>query len=169
MPPTTLPTVMPFSASIATKPFSIPWKCLDDAEPTKIGPQSITKNKPIALKTFAQVLANVCDTPSSQLPKPTRKGDRFSISIPDDEYDIGLSDCKNNLHGMVIWPKGISPLTVVALREKLKPVWKELGPWGVTSIGKGFYEFVFSSIEDARRVRSVSSWLLNPGFLKLFP
>jgi hypothetical protein len=57
----------------------------------------------------------------------------------------------------------------VALKEKLKPIWKDLAPWGVTSIGKGFYEFVFSSIEDARRVRSVSSWLLNPGYLKLFP
>ena len=38
----------------------------------------------------------------------------------------------------------------------------------MTSIGKGFYEFVFSSIEDARSVRSVGSWLLNPGLLKLF-
>lgn len=42
-------------------------------------------------------------------------------------------------------------------------------PLGVTSIGKGYYEFVFSLIEDARRVRSVNSWPLNPGFLKLFP
>lgn len=51
----------------------------------------------------------------------------------------------------------------------MKPVWKNLAPWGVTSIGKGYYEFVFSSVEDARRVRSVGSWMLNPGLLKLFP
>jgi len=66
-------------------------------------------------------------------------------------------------------PKGATPLTVVSLREKLKPLWNDLSPWGVTSIGRGVYEFVFSSIEDARRVRSITSWFLNPGYLKLFP
>jgi len=162
-------TAMPLPPPSTSNPFLIPWKCLDDSDPVKIAPQNKTKTLPFAQKTFAQVLANVCDTPSSQLPKPTLKGDKFSISIPDDEYDLGLNTCKNNLHARVIWPKGSSPLTVVALKEKLKPIWKDLAPWGVTSIGKGFYEFVFSSIEDARRVRSVSSWLLNPGYLKLFP
>ncbi|CAI8616727.1 unnamed protein product [Vicia faba] len=34
--------------------------------------------------------------------------------------------------------------------------------------GRGFYEFVFSSIEDVQRVRVVLSWSLKPGFLKLF-
>jgi hypothetical protein len=36
------------------------------------------------------------------------------------------------------------------------------------SLGKGFYEFCFSSLEDVKRVRSVVSWNLQPGFLKLF-
>jgi len=103
------------------------------------------------------------------LPKPTLKGDKFSILIPDDEYDLGLDACKNNLHAHVIWPKASTPLTVVALMEKLNPVWKDLGPWGVTFTGKGYYEFVFSSIKGSRRVRSVNSWYLNLGYLKLFP
>ncbi|MCI67187.1 DUF4283 domain protein, partial [Trifolium medium] len=30
------------------------------------------------------------------------------------------------------------------------------------SLGKGFYEFTFSSLEDVRRVRSIASWNLNP-------
>jgi len=38
----------------------------------------------------------------------------------------------------------------------------------VTSLGKGFYEFNFSSIEDMRTVRSVGSWNLSHGILKLF-
>lgn len=105
----------------------------------------------------------------SQLPKPSRKGDDFAIPIPDDEYEIGLETCKNNLHARIIWPKGATPLTVHALREKLKPIWKSLGRWGVTSPGKGYYEFCFSSVEDARSVRSIASWNLNPGLLKLFP
>jgi len=105
----------------------------------------------------------------SQLPKPTRKGDDFTIQIPDDEYDIGLEACENNLHAPVIWPKGATPLTVHALREKLKPIWKSLRRWGVTSLCKGYYEFCFSSVEDARRFRYVASCNLNPGVLKLFP
>jgi len=96
------------------------------------------------------------------------KGDKFSIEIPEEEYEIGMDSCKTNLHARVIWPKGSTPLTIVGLREKLKPVWKNLSPWGATSIGKGFFEFVFSSVEDARRVRAVGSWMLNHGLLKIF-
>jgi hypothetical protein len=67
-----------------------------------------------------------------------------------------------------VWPKGATPLTVVAVKSKLAPLRKDLERWGITSLGKGFYEFSFSSLEDVRRVRSVASWNLNPGFLKLF-
>jgi hypothetical protein len=35
-------------------------------------------------------------------------------------------------------------------------------------LGKGFYEFVFSSLEDVQKVKSAGSWNLNPGLLKLF-
>jgi len=163
-------TAMPKQPSPTFKPLPINWKCLNESDDVSIAPQKPPyHNLPKAQMSFAQALTNICDTPSSQLPKPTIKGDKFSISIPDEEYDLGMEACKNNLHARIIWPKGSSPLTVVALKEKLKPVWKNLAPWGVTSIGKGFYEFVFSSVEDARRVRSVGSWMLNPGLLKLFP
>jgi hypothetical protein len=163
-------TAMPKPPPNSFKPLPINWKCLNDSDDVPIAPKKPpNQNLPKAQMSFAQALANICDTPSSQLPKPTIKGDKFSISIPDDEYDLGMEACKNNLHARIIWPKGTSPLTVVALKEKLKPVWKNLAPWGVTSIGKGFYEFVFSSVEDARKVRSVGSWMLNPGLLKLLP
>jgi hypothetical protein len=72
------------------------------------------------------------------------------------------------LHGRIIWPKGTTPLTVVDLKKKLSVIWKDLSRWGITSLGKGYYEFCFSSLEDVRRVRSVVSWKINPGFLKLF-
>jgi len=74
------------------------------------------------------------------------KGDNFSISIPEEEYLVGIEECKHNLHGRVIWPKGSTPLTVASLRSKLAGVWKDLDRWGVSSIGRGYYEFVFSSI-----------------------
>lgn len=149
---------------MASNQFIVPWLCLQDASPAKIVP----KSNPTKPKTFAQALKNVCDIPMSQLPQTTVKGKQVAISIPDEEYELGLEDCKNNLHGRIIWPKGATPLTVYALREKLKGVWQSFGHWGVSSIGRGYYEFCFSSIEDARRARSVGSLNLNPGFLKLF-
>jgi hypothetical protein len=79
-----------------------------------------------------------------------------------------VNACKHNLHGRIIWPKGATPLTVAAVKSKLAPMWKDLSQWGVSSLGKGFYEFVFSTLEDVRRVRSIASWNLNPGLLKLF-
>lgn len=80
----------------------------------------------------------------------------------------GLEACKHNLHGRVIWPKGSTPLTTISLKAKLSTLWKDLGPWGVSFIGKGYYEFIFTSLEDVKRVRSVAAWNLSPGNLKLF-
>ena len=96
------------------------------------------------------------------------KGDRLAIEIPEDEYLVGVDECKISLQGRIIWPKGSSPVTVENLRAKLSVLWKSIGKWGITSIGKGFYEFTFSTLEDMKRVRSVASWSLNPGILKLF-
>jgi len=76
--------------------------------------------------------------------------------------------CKHNLHGRIIWPKGTTPLTVHDLRNWLSNLWKNLGQWSMSSLGKGYFEFIFTSLEDVKRVRSLPSWNLNPGFLKLF-
>jgi len=104
----------------------------------------------------------------SQFPKTSLKGNNHAISIPEEEYELGIETCKHNLHAQIIWPKGATPLTVFALREKLTVIWKSFGRWGISSIGKGFYELCFSSIKDARTARSVCSMNLNPGLLKLF-
>ncbi|MCH93483.1 hypothetical protein A2U01_0014435, partial [Trifolium medium] len=153
--------------------FSIPWPCLD-LSPKQTGPEeninkeSETLNINKAKKSFAQVVNNVRDIPLSQLPQACFKGDRLAISIPETDYLAGMEACKHNLHGRIIWPKGANPLNIGALKNKLTPLGKDLAKWGVQSIGKGFYEFSFSSLEDVRRVRSVASWSLNPGMLKLF-
>lgn len=149
-------------------PFVLNWSCLRDSEPPTIAQKQPSVPRQTTQKTFAQVLNTVCDIPLSQLPKPSLKGNKTAISIPDEEYSKGLETCKHNLHARVVWPKGATPLTAVALREKLRPLWKTLDRWGVTSIGKGYFEFSFSSLEDARSVRTIGSWNLNPGLLKLF-
>lgn len=79
-----------------------------------------------------------------------------------------MDACKYNLHARVLWSKGATPLTVYALRNSLSILWKNLGKWGVSSIWKGYYEFIFTSLEDVKGVRSIPSWNLNPGILKLF-
>jgi hypothetical protein len=148
--------------------FNIPWKCLDiDSEPQNeiINPPETT---PKPSKTFAQALTNLCDIPLSQMPHPVVKGDRLAIEIPETLYQVGLEACKHNLHGRILWTKGSTPLSVVALKAKLSLIWKDFSKWGVISLGKGFFEFTFSTLEDVRRVRSIPSWNLNPGLLKLF-
>jgi hypothetical protein len=151
------------------QPFAIPWKFLDYTDPHETSPKPNPKTQTLKTsKTFAQALSNVCDVPESQLPQPCVKGGNLAIEIPEEEYLEGVQICKHNLHGRVVWPKGSTPLTILNLKSKLAPLWKDISRWGVTSIGKGFYEFSFSSVEDLRRVRSVASWNLNPGLLKLF-
>lgn len=77
--------------------------------------------------------------------------------------------CKHNLQGRVIWTKGSTLLIAPALKNKPTPLWKNLIRLGITSLGKGFYEISFSSLDDVKRVRASPFWNLDPGTLKLFP
>jgi hypothetical protein len=156
------------AATNTSPPILIPWPCLYQSPPTTNLKPDDPKPDPKPTKSFAQALSNVCDIPNSQLPQPVIKGDRVSITIPEDEYVYGMDDCKHNLHARIIYPKGSTPLTVFSLRAKLAAHWKNLGRWGVQNIGKGFFEFTFASLEDLKRVRSIGSWNLNPGFIKFF-
>jgi len=151
------------------KPFTLSWTCLQSEpnSPSKSLPRpqnTQTRHQ----KTFAQAVGNICDIPLSQLPKPCLKGDDRAIQIHDDEYEAGLEACKHNLQGRIIWPKRSNLISVESLKTMMSVLWKDFKRRGVTSIGKGFYEFSFSSIEDMRRVRSIGSWNLSPGLLKLF-
>ncbi|PNX96058.1 hypothetical protein L195_g019259 [Trifolium pratense] len=151
--------------SSTTENVLIPWSFLLDSS-EKPSPKSSIP--PTTKKSFADAVSNVCDVPSSQLPQPVIKGNDVAISIPEEDYQSEVDACKHCLHGRIIWPKGAKPVKVCDLKTKLLPLWKSLGRWGITSLGKGYYEFCFSSIEDVQNVRSVSSWNLNPGILKLF-
>ncbi|KAI5439779.1 hypothetical protein KIW84_025235 [Lathyrus oleraceus] len=109
-------------------PPIIPWNCLVDFEKpfehTILAPNLTNPKSP---KSFVDAVNNVCDIPLSQLPKSYVKGDRITISIPEEEYQIGLEACKHNLHGLVIWQKGSTPLIVATLKTKLSTFWKSIG------------------------------------------
>jgi hypothetical protein len=156
----------PPTATNTTNHVNIPWPCLFSQSPHK--PIAPSTAPPPQQKTFAQALNNVCDIPLNQLPKSCVKGDDLAISIPEDEYMVGIDACKHNLHGRIILPKGATPFIVESLKAKLAVLWKAIGKWGLMSLGKGYYEFTFSSLEDMRSVRSIGSWSLAPGILKLF-
>jgi len=49
----------------------------------------------------------------SQLPKTSVKGNNHAITIPEDEYELGMEACKFNLHARIIWPKGATPLPLL--------------------------------------------------------
>lgn len=122
----------------------------------------------IQSKSFAHALSNSCSAPLSQLPKRCIKGDELYIKIPESEYLAGLESCKNHLHGRLMLSKGSMPMKVSDLRCKLLDLWKQIGSWNIISLGRGFYEFSFSSLEDLRSVLAIGLWNLGSGSLRLF-
>jgi len=70
-----------------------------------------------------------------------------AVQIDEEDYLVGLADCKTHLHGQIILSKGDKPLTHLDLTKKLEPVWKTFGLWKAIPIGKGFYKFEFASLE----------------------
>lgn len=122
----------------------------------------------VQTKSFAQALNNSCAVPLSQLPKPCLKGYEISKRIPENEYLAGLAGCKTYLHGRLLLSKYSAPLKTADLSSKLLVLWNKLGPWHITSSGKGFFEFSFSSLEDLRRVLAVGLWNLDSRSLRVF-
>ncbi|XP_019447356.1 PREDICTED: uncharacterized protein LOC109350589 [Lupinus angustifolius] len=148
----------------------IPWGFLGDLgkdtqeETTKAPLPPATTIK----KSFAQALRSSCDIATSQLPQPCIKGEAIAIKIPEEDYQAGLLRCKSHLHGRMILSKGDTPLKFAELKSTLTSMWSMIRKWSMISLGKGFYEFSFSSLEDMRTICSVGSWNLKPGILRLF-
>ncbi|CAK8538673.1 unnamed protein product [Lathyrus sativus] len=108
-----------FSSTPTTAPAIILWNCLIDTYDPHSSSRIDTNFKNLKhQKSFVEVVNNIYDIPLIQLPNPYVKGDRIPISVSKDEYQLGLEDCKHDLHGRVIWLKGTSPLTVAALKNK---------------------------------------------------
>ncbi|PNX93668.1 hypothetical protein L195_g016823 [Trifolium pratense] len=117
------------------------------------------------LLVIVLILDLKCASPCFQFPCLCIKGKDLAISMPADDYLAGLQKCKHDLHGRVIWPNGLTLLKVDTLRSKLLIMWKSLNRRDLISFGRHYYEFSFSSLEDMRIFRSVTSWNLNLGFL----
>jgi len=90
------------------------------------------------------------------------------VKITQTEYEAGLTDCGSNLHGRLILYKGDSPLITLALKMKLNNLWLNIHNWDITPLGKGFFEFHFSSIKDMCRVWAMGVVNLKPGLMRFY-
>jgi len=131
------------------------------AVPTTILPAAVPK------PSFAQALQGNT-APSDTLPVPSMRGDRLSVKITDDVYARGLDFCKTNLRGMLVLNKGDKPISSKDLAAKLPKLWKLNGPWHLSSLGRGFFEFFFHSQEDMRTVWAAGTVSLKPSLLRFF-
>ncbi|KAF1888147.1 hypothetical protein Lal_00039187 [Lupinus albus] len=121
---------------------------------------------PPPTKCFVQVLKNSCEFATSQLPQPCLKGDVIAIKIPEEEYQV--QRCKSHLRERLILSKGDNPLKFKDLKAKLTTLWIMIGKWSMIFVGKGYYDFPFSSKEDMRCVCFVGSGNVKSGILRLF-
>jgi hypothetical protein len=128
-----------------------------------------TNNSDSPKKSFAQALAaaTVADT-APTLPSPVIRGETLCIPISDETYAQGIEACKRNLRGRLILNKGDKPYGSREVQTKLHQIWKNIGPWKMTPLGKGYFEFYFSSYDDMRSVWSKGTLNLKPGLLRLF-
>jgi len=117
-------------------------------------------------KSFAQALSNSGEIQLSQMPTKVVMGNSVRVKISQDEYEFGIVDCRCNLHGRLTLNKGDSPLTAQSLKQKLNNLWPNLHNWNLTPLGKGVFEFNFSSIEDMRKIWALSVVHLKPGLLR---
>lgn len=80
----------------------------------------------------------------------------------------GLSECQNVLYGRFTLPKGSSPVCLLDLKDRILKFWKTSAPWSMVPLGNGYFEFVFTPLNDLCVVRSIGSWNLSSGFLRTF-
>ncbi|KAF1892225.1 hypothetical protein Lal_00036586 [Lupinus albus] len=142
----------------------VPWSFLGGREDDS----NVKKNPNIKqVKTFAGAVRKTCEVSIASLPQPCFKGDMVAVKILEDAYQAGLKRCRSHMHGRLVVAKGDQPIKFVDLKSKLMDLWNMVGKWSMISLGRGFYEFTFSSVEDMMSICATGSWNLKPGILRL--
>jgi hypothetical protein len=120
-----------------------------------------------ANKSFAAALAGVSAVDDRPYPSPCIKGDTLSIKIGQEEYRKGVEDCKYALRARLTLSKGDKPYSARDLSNKISKLWKTSAGWKMVPLGKGFYDFLFDSAADCRKIWAVGMVNLKPGLLRL--
>ena len=139
-----------------------PWSFLDFETPKPAS--NINTN----CLNFAQALKipNKMETLYECMPQPCFKGESISIKITEKEYAKGVENCKFNLHGRLILKKGEIAPSCKELYSILSNLWISISAWRMISLGKGYFEFEFSSSEDLRHIWSAGALNIKPGVLR---
>jgi hypothetical protein len=138
--------------------FTCPWPCVSDATVPPTAQQQ--------QQSFAQVLSPVTMADNVPLPLPTIRGDNLSICITEDVYIKGLEKCRHNMHGRLFLNKGDKSYSTKEIIARISKLWKTKGSWEMISLGRGFYEFSFSSSDDLRTSLALGTVNLKPGLLR---
>jgi len=96
-------------------------------------------------KSFAQALVSATMIENSApLPSLIVRGETLSIQISQETYARGIEVCKCNLRGRLTLSKGDKPYGYREVLTKLQQLWTNIGPWKMTPLGKGYFEFAFA-------------------------
>ncbi|KAL8472351.1 hypothetical protein ACS0TY_029536 [Phlomoides rotata] len=121
--------------------------------------------------SFAKIVVNHnpedISLDSLQAMKPVHKGMYMTVMVDEKLYKSGVSELRDSLIGRIIHVRGDTPLTHIALVNRLGDVWKIRTPWSLTPLGEGYYNIRFSCDVDRERIYARPSWKLNPGLLRL--
>lgn len=99
-------------------------------------------------RSFASIVqgTNVLDSTHEPLLMPYIKDDCLCIPLPEAIYQESLKKCHNHLWLLI--PKGSSLVKVLDSMIQLSSLWSFASDWNLVSLGRGFYEFYFESLED---------------------
>jgi len=116
--------------------------------------------------SFAAALAGAQAVEDRPYPTPCIKGDALCIKIFQEEYCKGVEDCKNALRARLTLSKGDKPYSARDLNNKIGKLWKTTAGWKMVPLGKGYYDFIFDSAEDFKKIWAVGTINLKPGLLR---
>ena len=110
-------------------------------------------NNAISRCFFAQVWKAPHSISSNEnLPQPSIRGEKVSITISQEVYEKGMAFCKRHLCGRLVMNKGEKPYLARDIQLKLQKQWKTEQTWTMLSLGRGYYEFSFDSEADLRSI-----------------
>jgi hypothetical protein len=150
--------------------YTCQWPCVSDAAPSLS--KTVQSAAPVisnsaAPMSFAAALAGASASDDSPYPSPCIKGDTLSIKINQEEYRKGVEDCKYALRARLTLNKGEKPYSARDLSSKISKLWTTMASWKMVPLGKGYYDFIFNSAEDYRKIWAVGTVNLKPGLLRL--
>lgn len=82
-----------------------------------------------------------------QLSIPSLKGNEIVITLSEEIYQKSIQECRSNLLGRIFYPKNLSSI----------------------SIGKGYFDMHFATVDEMHRFQSRSSWNLKCRVFRVMP